>query len=230
VEKELGYVFDAVHLTRLRLMEKEQNVPVIGFAGAPWSLFSYMVEGGGSRNWDKAKSWLYKNENEAKEIMKAIRDIVIAYLIKKYDAGASMLQIFDTNAGELPAHIYEKHIVPDLLHIATEIKKQRPQVILSMFPKDAKLEPFANSAYDVIGVSWKTMPEDAIRACPKKTLQGNLDPCVLFASESQIKEEVKIMCKKFEKAAGHICNLGHGMMPNHTPEALRAAIDAAKGK
>lgn len=229
VEQTLGYVFNAIHWTKLCLDKMKSTVPIIGFCGAPWSLFGYMVEGGGSRTWSKAKSWLYKDEKTVIGILRALRDICINYLIKQYDAGASMLQVFDTNAGELPPHIYERLIVPDLLHIAAEIKRERPHAVLSMFPKDAALAPFNDSKYDVIGVSWKTSVADAIAQCPNKTLQGNLDPCVLFAPEDTIKEAVTAMCKSFQPAAGHICNLGHGMMPEHTPEALRAAIDAAKG-
>nr|AKG25422.1 HemE [Hematodinium sp. SG-2015] len=230
VEDTLGYVFDAIHFTKLCLDKQSATVPIIGFCGAPWSLFGYMVEGGGSRTWSKAKSWLYSREDEVLTILRAIRDICIAYLIKQYDAGASLLQVFDTNAGELPPHVYEKLIVPDLLHIAMEVKRQRPAALLSMFPKDAPLTLFNDSDYDVIGVSWKTPVATAIAQCPNKTLQGNLDPCVLLAPEDIIKPAVTTMCDEFRKAAGYICNLGHGMMPEHTPEALRAAIDAAKGR
>lgn len=230
VEKTLGYVFDAIHWTKLRLDEMSASVPIIGFCGAPWSLFAYMVEGGGSRTWQKSKAWLYQHEDEVKGILTAIRDLCIEYLIKQYDAGASLLQVFDSNAGELPPHVYERIMVPDLLYMAEQIKSRRPDALLSMFPKDAQLGPFNDSKYDVVGVSWKTSVESAIRDCPKKTLQGNLDPCVLFAPEETIKKSVNDMCTKFEKAAGHICNLGHGMMPDHMPEALRAAIDGAKSK
>jgi len=204
------------------------SVPIIGFCGAPWSLFGYMVEGGGSRTWSKVKSYLYADTEKATKILCAIRDLCISYLIKQYDAGASMLQVFDTNAGELPPHVYEKFMVSDLLFIAEEVKRQRPNAILSMFPKDADLTPFKDSKYDVIGVSWKTSVKEAIRQCPNKTLQGNLDPCMLYAESEAIKAAVEDMCISFESAAGHICNLGHGMMPDHKPEALRAAIDGAK--
>lgn len=230
VEESLGYVFDAIHFTKL-CMEKEsalESVPIIGFSGAPWSLFGYMVEGGGSRTWSKAKSWLYSDEGTVCKLLAAIRDISIRYLIKQYDAGASYLQVFDTNAGELPPHVYNRLIVPDLLVIAKEIKRQRPNALLCIFAKDAQLAAFKDSEYDVVGVSWKTAVADAIAQCPNKTLQGNLDPCALLAPEDVIRAEVKSMRESFSSAAGYVCNLGHGMMPEHSVDALRIVLETLK--
>lgn len=124
--------------------------------------------------------------------------------------------------------MYEKFCVPDLKLIATELKKQRPDCLLTMFAKDTRLEPFDDSAYDVVGVSWKDSIASARKACPSKVLQGNLDPVVLFADGDAIEKRVKQMLVEFGNDGRHIVNLGHGMMPDHKPEALGRFIKTVK--
>ncbi len=125
---------------------------MIGFSGAPWTLFAYMVEGSGSKTWNKAKKCIYMHPQTSARIMSAITDIVIEYLIGQYDAGASLLQVFDTNAGELPPHIYRQFCVDDLLRIGRTVKERRPNALLTIFAKDAELSDFDSSSYDVVGV------------------------------------------------------------------------------
>jgi uroporphyrinogen decarboxylase len=219
VEKELGYVYDAIFHT----CEKQSDVPVLGFSGAPWTLMSYMIEGGGSKTWYASKRWLYERPGEAKKLLRAISVIIVDYLVAQLDAGASLVQVFDTNAGELSPHLYEEFCVGDLKWIAKEIKSRRPSALLSMFPRNGPLAPFNDSAYDVVSISWTVKPEDARAALPNKVLQGNLDPVALYAPDI-LEREVTAMAKAFGRNRW-IANLGHGMLPDHTPEAAGKLID-----
>ena len=226
VHTQLGYVGDAIResISLLRAQHPTENVPVIGFSGAPWTLFTYMVEGGGSRHWTESRAWLYKHPAESKKLLSAITEIVIEYLIMQIDAGASLIQIFDTNAGELPPSVYEEFCVDDLLYIASELKRQRPDCPLICFPKDCtNLAPFNESHYDVIGISWKTDAAIAREMLPSKVLQGNLDPAVMYAGDAVICEKVGEMIKKFGKEK-YIANLGHGMMPDMNPSMVESFI------
>ncbi len=225
VKSSLGYVGSAI-AESIKLVNNE--VPVIGFSGAPWTLFTYMIEGGGSRNWTESRKWLYAHPEESKQLLTALTNTIIEYLIMQIDAGANLVQIFDTNAGELPPHMYAEFIVPDLLRIAEEVKANRPDVSMICFPKDCSdLRPFNTSMYDVVSVSWKIDPATARDQVPDKVLQGNLDPAVLYAGSEQITRYVHQMIAKFGKDK-YIANLGHGMMPDMTPDMAQAVISAVK--
>lgn len=221
VDDALAYVFDAVYWTRQRVQNK---VPVIGFSGAPWTLLGYMIEGGASRTFDNAKKWLYLYPEASRKVLAALREIIIEYLVGQFDSGAPLLTIFDTNCGELPPAMYEEFCVADLKYIAEEVKRRRPEALMTVFPKDGELQTWDSSAYDVVGVSWTKSPEQARRECPSKTLQGNLDPHLLYADPEVITATTKRMVREFgfEK---YIANGGHGMMPSHPPEGLKAFID-----
>lgn len=222
VEKTLGFVFDAIFWTRQRV---QNEIPVIGFSGAPWTLMGYMVEGGASRSFDRAKQWLYLYPKESRQLLRSLRNIVVDYLVGQYDAGAPLLQVFDTNTGEIPPAVYEEFCVPDLKFIAEEVKRRRPDALMSIFPKDGELSHFNDSAYDVVGVGWKTSPKEARRQCPDKTLQGNLDPHLLYADPAVIAATTQRMVNEFG-VDKYIANLGHGMMPSHPTAGPKAFIDA----
>jgi len=221
-EESLGYVFDAVFWTRQQV---GNEVPVIGFSGAPWTLMGYMIQGGAARNFDTAKQWLYLFPQASRQLLRALRDIVVDYLIGQYDAGAPLLTVFETNCGELPPAVFEEFCVPDLKHIASEVKRRRPHALISIFPKDGEIATFEDSAYDVVGVSWTTSAAAARRACPSKTLQGNLDPHALYADPAAIHAEVQRMVGEFG-VDKYIANLGHGMLPDHPVEGARAFVDS----
>jgi len=229
VEESLSYVFDAIYWTRDQVQNK---VPVIGFSGAPWTLMGYMVEGGAVRSFDRAKKWLYLYPEASRRLLTALRDIVVEYLVGQFDSGAPLLTVFDTNCGEVPPRIYEEFCVPDLKYIATEVKKRRPGALISVFPKDGEIGAFEDSDFDVVGVSWTTSPAEARRSCPSKTLQGNLDPHLLYADPEQIRERTVKMVKEFG-VSKYICNLGHGMVPSHPvegPAAFMEAVDSVKSE
>jgi len=225
VPESLGYVFDAIFWTRQR---SENEIPVIGFSGAPWTLMGYMVEGGAVSKFDNAKKWLYQYPEASKKLLKALREIIVQYLVGQYDSGAPLLTVFDTNCGEIPPSVYEDFMVEDLKYIAREVKKLRPNALMTVFPKDGENATFNDSMYDVVGVSWSTSPTQARKECPDKCLQGNLDPFLLYADEAQIKERTRRMVKEFG-VNSYIANLGHGMLPTHPlegPAAFIAGVDS----
>jgi len=220
-DETLSYVFDAIYWTKMRVANK---VPVIGFSGAPWTLMGYMVEGGAVRSFSTAKKWLYLYPDDSRRLLQALRDIIVEYLVGQYDAGAPLLTVFDTNCGEIPPSMYEEFCIPDLKYIAAEVKRRRPHALLSVFPKDGEIGAFNDSDYDVIGVSWTSSPQEARRQCPDKTLQGNLDPFVLYADQATIKARTERMANEFGSQR-YIANLGHGMLPTHPVEGPQAFIE-----
>ena len=184
VSKELRYVYDAITLTRKGL---EGKVPLIGFCGAPWTLMAYMIEGGGSKTYSKSKAWLYKHEKETNLVLDAITDLLIDYLVCQVRAGAQMLQVFESSAAFLTPQLFDKYCVHRLKKIATEVKRKLgPDAVpMTVFAKDGHygIEELGKSDYDVIGVDWCTPPEMARKLANGKVLQGNLDPCALYADK-----------------------------------------------
>jgi len=226
VQKDLKYVFDAITLTRHKL---EGKVPLIGFAGAPWTLMAYMVEGEGSKTFSKAKHWLYEYPEESHKLLQKITKVLIEYLIGQAKAGAQALQIFDSWAGELAPDIFHTFCLPYLAEIALKVKEQ-VNVPMILFAKGANyaLQDLSKLAYDVVAIDWTIDPVEARKLTgdySKVALQGNLDPCALYADPASIRSNVETMLKKFG-TQGHIANLGHGLHPDHNPERVAVFIDA----
>ncbi|KAL6040851.1 Uroporphyrinogen decarboxylase [Balamuthia mandrillaris] len=240
VNQALGYVFEAITLTRQRL---QGRVPLIGFAGAPWTLMAYMIEGSGSKTFAKAKQWLYTWPEASQRLLTLLTDVIIEYLDGQVKAGAQLLQIFDSWAGELSPSSFQEFSLPSLCRIAAAMKERHPDVPLIIFAKGAHyaLEWLSQeSVYDVIALDWTVDP--AIARCRTKqrrtekegegegkedsppTLQGNLDPCVLYGTEEIIEKEVKRMLEGFgtQRLIG---NLGHGLHPSHDPAKVGLFID-----
>lgn len=225
VRRELGYVFDALSLTRRRL---NGRVPLIGFCGAPWTLMAYMIEGGGSKTFSRAKSWLYRHPSAAHELLDRLTDILIEYLVGQIDAGAQAVQVFDSWAGLIGPDDYESFMMPSLRRIGSELAARRPDAPRIIFARGAHhaLDSLADADFDVIGLDWTIRPSEARRIVGgRAALQGNLDPAVLYAEPSVIREEVRRMLQEFGPT-GHVANLGHGMNPDHDPERARAFMDA----
>ncbi|KAH9943027.1 uroporphyrinogen decarboxylase [Epithele typhae] len=234
VDKELGYVYAAITRTRTALAGE---VPLIGFCGAPWTLFSYMIEGGGSKTFQKCKSWLFKHPIESKALLNRIADICIDFLVGQIKAGAQLVQVFDSWAGELTPHHFAEFSLPSLQRIATGVRSKLaaqgiPAVPMTLFAKGANtsLAAIARTAgYDVVGIDWCVDPADARAAVGDKVaLQGNLDPNVLYGGREAIEREVKRMCEKFRDGKAPkawIANLGHGITPGVDPEDLRCFFE-----
>ncbi|XP_014681397.1 PREDICTED: uroporphyrinogen decarboxylase-like isoform X2 [Priapulus caudatus] len=230
VSQELGYVFDAITLTRHRL---EGRVPLIGFTGAPWTLMSYMIEGGGSTTMSKAKSWLYRYPAESHKLLQLITDVCIDYLVGQMQAGAQMLQVFESHAGILGPGLFAKFSLPYIRQISRGVKEKLSSrkldtVPMIIFAKDAHfgLEDLSQSGYEVVGLDWTLRPQHArARTGANVTLQGNLDPCALYAPEVELVALVKAMLEKFGTQR-YIANLGHGIYPDMDPERVKTLIDA----
>ena len=232
VDKELGYVYDALTLTRHKL---EGKVPLLGFSGAPWTLMCYMIEGKGSKTQSKAKKWLYQHPYESHQLLELLTKVIIKYLVGQVKAGAQMLQVFDTSAGYLSPFLFEHFAKPYLLRIASEVKQTLKSagiepVPMIAFAKDAHyaLETLGQSRefYDVVSLDWTICPEDARkRVAEGLTLQGNLDPCGLYADTDYIDEMVQQMLAKFGTQK-YIANLGHGIYPDVKPESVNTFVNA----
>ncbi len=220
--ERLTYVYDAVRLTKKELAGR---VPLIGFSGAPWTLLCYMVEGGGSKTFSKAKRFLYQEPVLAHQLLEKITTSVIAYLKLKIQAGVDIVQIFDSWAGVLTPVQYQTFALPYIRRICEEVQSV-PKIV---FAKGAwhALEEFADVPCDVVGLDWTHDPTEAReRVGPDKVLQGNLDPCQLYANVEDIERAVQEMLTSF--AGRHIANLGHGVYPDTPLEGVKAFVRTVK--
>lgn len=230
VDKELGYVCDAITLTRKEL---KGEVPLIGFCGAPWTLFAYMIEGGGSKFFTASKTWLFKYPEESKALLERTAHVCADFLVAQVKAGAQLLQVFDSWAGELSPSDYRIFSLPYCQLIARKVRSALdelgiPQVPLILFPKGANWghKEFAETAgYDVLGLDWVNEPAAVRQVVGNKVaLQGNMDPNVLYGGRDAIERAVEKMAKEFKtdgKPVGWIANLGHGITPGVDPDDLK---------
>lgn len=226
----LKYVGEAITLTRHELKGK---VPLFGFSGAPWTLLGYMVEGGGSKTMSKAKKWLYQHSQESHHVLSMLTDVIIDYLTMQAEYGAQLLQVFESSAEYLNSYLFEKFALPYLGKICVEVKKRLKQkglnVPIVLFAKGAHYSLKAQSLleYDVLGIDWTVDPEVAIKNTEGKcVLQGNLDPCALYAPKEDLIKLTTDMISQFGNR--HIVNLGHGIYPDAEIEAVTAFIDAVQ--
>jgi uroporphyrinogen decarboxylase len=222
VVPNLQYVFDSIKLTKSAL---NNRVPLIGFAGAPWTIFSYMIEGKGSKTFSQAKKMLYVNPISSHQLLDKITTSTIAYLKEQIKNGADIVQVFDSWAGVLSKAQYIEFALPYMQKIAASIT----QVPVILFAKDAHyiLEEFAQTNCSVIGLDWTIEPQKARSEAPTKTLQGNLDPCVLYADKQTIKSETEKMLHTFGQQK-YICNLGHGVYPDVDFEKAKYFIEVVQ--
>ena len=224
VEERLGYVMGALSLTKKELNDR---VPLIGFAGAPWTLLCYMVEGKGSKTFDKAKQFCLTEPELAHSLLQKITDITIKYLIAQTKAGADIVQVFDSWSGMLSPADFKQFAQPYLIQISDAVSKHAPVIL---FPKGSwyALSDLSKGSAAGLGIDWTVTPEMARTMTGSNiTLQGNFDPSHLLAPIPQIKKEVKEMIDAFG-TKNYIANLGHGIMPNIPVDHARAFVDAVK--
>ena len=223
-ENNLKYVYDALSLTKKEL---NGRVPLIGFAGAPWTILCYMVEGKGSKTWDKAKQFAYTQPDLTHELLQKITHVTINYLKAQVNAGADTVQVFDSWAGVLSPDDFKIFAQPYLLQIADALKDRAPVIL---FPKGSwyALKDLSNSSASGLGIDWCVSPQLARELTKNKiTLQGNFDPAKLLAPIPQIKEWVKEMIDGFG-TQNYIANLGHGITPNVPVDHAKAFVEAVK--
>jgi len=223
VEESLSYVTKAIEITKKEL---NGRVPLIGFAGAPWTIFAYMVEGSGSKTFSKAKAMLYTDPELSHQLLSKITDSTIAYLKAQITSGADLIQVFDSWAGILSHEQYKEFSIPYLKKIADAIQ----EVPKTIFAKDAHaaFTDLSKLDYQTIGLDWTMNPVEVRNIVgSNKTLQGNLDPCVLYADKATIQKHTKKMLEQFGSER-HIANLGHGVYPDINPDHVKYFIEAVK--
>ena len=227
VAKELDYVYKAITMTRQKL---NGRVPLIGFCGAPWTLLCYMVEGGGTKLFREAKTWVFKYGEESKKMLQKISEICVEYLVLQVKAGAQMLQVFESWAGELSPISFSEFSLPYLRYIVKEtkakLKSEELEVVpMTVFAKGAwyALDDLCESGYETVGLDWLHDPAEAVKiAKGRVTLQGNADPGVLYGSDESITRVVKHLVDGFGGGQQRwIVNLGHGITPGVDPEKLK---------
>ncbi len=221
--EHLNYVLEAIKVTKREL---NGRVPLIGFAGAPWTIFAYMVEGSGSKTFSKARKMLYEAPELSHQLLRKITDTTIAYLKAQVEAGANLIQIFDSWAGILPPAHYKEFSYRYIAEICQAIQG----VPVTVFAKGAffSLTDFAQLDCQVIGLDWNMDVKDARAAIGDgKTLQGNLDPCALYNDFAGVKRETIKMLEAFGPNR-HIANLGHGVYPDTDPEKVKCFIQTVK--
>ena len=227
-EQELKYVMNAVRTIRKEL---DGRVPLIGFSGSPWTLATYMVEGGSTKNFAKSKGMMFEDPGLMHELLDKLAESVTSYLNAQIAAGAQAVMIFDTWGGVLSPRDYEAFSLSYMERIIEGLTRENAgrRVPVIMFTKNGGqwLSRMAESGADALGVDWTTELADArVQVRDKVALQGNMDPCVLYASPERIREEVAHVLDSYGHGPGHVFNLGHGIHPEIDPENAGAFIDA----
>lgn len=223
-EDEMPFIIETIKILREKLKDK---VPLIGFSGAPFTLATYMIEGGSSKNFIHTKKMMFQNNRLFNYLMDKLTLMVTSYLSAQIRAGVQAVQIFDTWAGMLTPFDYKESVLPYVKKTISELKKEGVPIIYFANDCAGILQEIRKSGADVIGIDWKIDISDAIKKLGKKVvIQGNLDPCALFLSKEEIEERVKDILWKGETAKSHIFNLGHGILPETPVENAIALVEA----
>ncbi|WP_237068475.1 uroporphyrinogen decarboxylase [Microbulbifer guangxiensis] len=227
-ESDLDYVMNAVRTIRREL---NGRVPLIGFSGSPWTLATYMVEGGSSRDFARCKEMLYSRPELMHQLLSVLADSVVDYLNAQIRAGAQAVQIFDTWGGALSHSAYREFSLHYMERIVAGLIKERDgrPVPSILFTKGGGqwLEAMAESGASALGLDWTTdIGAARARVGDRVALQGNLDPAILYATPERIREEVAAILAGFGQGSGHVFNLGHGITPKVDPEHAGAMIEA----
>lgn len=223
IEDRLSYVTEAIRITNKEL---NGRVPLIGFAGAPWTIFCYMTEGQGSKTFSVSRKMLYTNPSLAHDLLNRITDVTIQYLKAQIKAGAHMVQIFDSWAGILGKEQYTEFGLKYIKRITDAID----EVPVTLFAKGAynSLVDLSRLQCNTIGLDWSMNVGEVREAIGEtRTIQGNLDPCVLYSTHSEVERLTNNMLESF-KSKRHIVNLGHGVYPDVDPEKVKTFIKTVK--
>jgi uroporphyrinogen decarboxylase len=217
---DLGYVSEAVRLVARHFGEK---LPVIGFCGAPFTLASYMIEGGSSRNYLHAKKMMYSSPAAWEQLMGKLVSVVAEYAIEQAKAGADVIQVFDSWVGCLSVEDYERYVQPWTGELVKRVQTSGVPVIYFGTDTTALLPSMKQSGAEVIGVDWRVPIDEGWRSIGMKgAVQGNLDPVLLFASWKELKSRAEEILRRAGGRPGHIFNLGHGILPETPVENVKA--------
>ncbi len=229
MEDSLRYVMDAIRVTRREINGK---VPLIGFSGSPWTLACYMVEGGSSKDFAKVKGMMFDAPEQMHALLVVLAKSVIAYLNAQIAAGAQSIMLFDTWGGALGQSNYQQFSLAYMQQIVAGLTRENDGrvVPVTLFTKGGGqwLEVMADTGVDGVGLDWTTDIGSARQRIGNKvTLQGNMDPCVLYASPDRVEQEVSSVLASFgEGKTGHVFNLGHGIHPTVDPENMTRLVDS----
>lgn len=227
-EDELGYVMDAVRTIRREL---DGSVPLIGFSGSPWTLATYMVEGGSSKTFSKTKTMAFEQPKLAHLLLGKIADSVVSYLNAQVAAGAQALMIFDTWGGSLSPEMYREFSLNYMSKIVSQLTRENEgrKVPVILFTKGGGqwLMDIADSGCDALGLDWTTDIALARKQVGDRVaLQGNMDPTTLCASPDVIRTEAEKILTAYGNGSGHVFNLGHGITPDINPEHVKVLVDS----
>ncbi|MBW0258494.1 uroporphyrinogen decarboxylase [Bacillus sp. F2HM] len=220
-EEDLPYVLDTIQL----LTKEQLNVPLIGFAGAPFTMASYMIEGGPSKNYHKTKALMYSDPEAWMLLMNKLADMTITYIRAQVKAGVSAFQIFDSWVGALNAADYRTFIKPVMQRIFTELKSEDVPMIMYGVGASHLAKDWHDLPLDVVGLDWRMSVDEARKEGLTKTLQGNLDPTILLAPWEVIEKRAKDILDQGMKSDHFIFNLGHGVFPDVSPDTLKKLTD-----
>ncbi|MGB0494768.1 MAG: uroporphyrinogen decarboxylase [Kangiellaceae bacterium] len=228
VADKLSYVTDAVSTIRKNL---KNEVPLIGFSGSPWTLATYMVEGGTTKNFGKVKGMMFENPQAMHKLLDVLAKSVTDYLNAQIESGANAVMIFDTWGGVLSTRDYKDFSLNYMQQIISGLKRENngERVPVTLYSKGGAgwLESMADAGADCVGLDWSIDIDQArARIGSKVSLQGNMDPCILYSNPEKIRNEVADILGKFGKGNGHVFNLGHGIHPTIDPENVKAYVDA----
>lgn len=223
---DLDYVINAVKTISAELNDE---LPLIGFSGSPWTLATYMIEGGSSKDFRTAKAMLYNDPETMWQLLDKLADAVTDYLLAQIAAGCQVVQIFDSWGGALSHDAYEKFSLAAMQKSISAIKAQYPDVPVIMFSKGGGqwLAPMVATGADALGLDWTTdLGQARAQVGNQVALQGNMDPAVLYAKPEQIRAEVARILASYGHGTGHVFNLGHGVTPQVDPDNAKAFFDA----
>jgi uroporphyrinogen decarboxylase len=226
-EKDMPFVPQSI---KMFIEKLEDRLPVLGFSGAPWTLAAYMIEGGGSKNYNKIKKMMFNDPDTFNLVMEKVTETVIKHLKVQADAGCSMLQVFDTWAGCLSQADYAKYAFPYEKRVIEEVKKLT-DVPMTLYINGCGnlLEKMVDTGADVLSVDWMIdLAEAKQRVGNKVALQGNMDPCYLYGSPEFVKAKTLETLNKFGKETGYIFNLGHGVLPDLPVENVKLMVETVK--
>lgn len=227
---ETGFLGEAIQRVRKELGDERG---IIGFCGAPFTVASYMVEGQGSRNFEHTKQLLHGEPALFEDLLDMVVRNQLPYLRMQLDAGADVVQIFDSWGGSLDAATYRRVSLPHVKRLVEGVRETHPDAPVILYVNGAShlLETLADSGADVLGIDWRVDPEDAIRRVGGRcALQGNLDPCILFASPSVVEREAQRVLELFAPQKGYIFNLGSGILPKTPVPSVEALWRTVLGK
>ncbi len=224
---KLRYVTDAVSLIRREL---DGKVPLIGFSGSPWTLATYMVEGGGSKSFSRIKALLFEHPDVAQQLMDVLADSVAAYLNAQIEAGAQAVMIFDSWGGALSDAHYRRFSLAPMQRIVDQLQRQHEGATIPviLFTKGGGnwLEIMADTGVDALGLDWTLdIAQARQRVGDRVALQGNMDPAVMATSATTVEREARAILDRYGKGSGHVFNLGHGITPNIKPENVEALVN-----